>query len=188
MEIEEKQIIQNCQTGQRQDFGWLYDKYIKKIYNFIYYKTHHRETAEDLTSQTFFKALRAIDNFDLKKGSFSAWLYRIARNTVTDFYRTQKADLNIDDVWDLASDQDTARDAEIQISLAKVKKYLSRLPVEQRDIVMLRVWEGLDYQTISEIVGKSEASCKMTFSRTVSKMRQELVAAMLLLLLTQIVK
>jgi len=102
----EKDIIVSCQQGDLEKFSWLYDKYIKKIYDFIYFKTTHKETAEDLTSQTFFKALEKIKTFNSDKGTFSAWLYQIARNTVIDHYRTMKKTVDIDDVWDMAEDQD----------------------------------------------------------------------------------
>ena len=94
MENDEFAIVQSCQKGSVEDFGRLYDLYIKKIYNFIYYKTHHQETAEDLVSIVFTKALKKINTFD-NSGTFSAWLYRIARNTVIDHYRTKKLDYNI---------------------------------------------------------------------------------------------
>src|SRR6056297_2278284 len=90
MKQRESQAINNCQQGQLDSFNWLYERYIKKIYNFIYYKTMHQETAEDLTSQTFIKALNKINSFDSEQGTFQAWLYKIARNTVIDHYRTQK--------------------------------------------------------------------------------------------------
>lgn len=61
MAFSEQQVISQCQQGQLDGFGQLYDLYIKKIYNFIYYKTHHQQTAEDLTSQTFLKALSKIN-------------------------------------------------------------------------------------------------------------------------------
>lgn len=94
--------LKKCQKGELEAFGFLYDNYIKKIYDFIYYKTHHQETAEDLTNATFMKALENIRKFNLQEAYFPAWLYKIARNTVIDHYRTQKNHNNIDDAWDIA--------------------------------------------------------------------------------------
>jgi len=167
-----------------ENFTQLYDKYVKKIFNFIYYKTHHKETAEDLTSETFIKALTNISGFDENKGAFSTWLYKIARNTVIDFYRTKKNNLNIDDIWDLANEEDIICDLDTKQKLTEVKKYLKTLKSEQREIVILRVWEGMSYKEISEAVGKSEASCKMAFSRTIQQLRREMpLSAFLALLL-----
>jgi len=166
-----------------ENFSQLYDKYVNKIFNFIYYKTHHKETAEDLTSETFIKALTKISGFDENKGAFSTWLYQIARNTVIDFYRTQKNNLNIDDVWDLSNEEDIICDLDTKQKLTKVKKYLKGLKSEQREIVILRVWEGMSYKEISEAVGKTEASCKMAFSRTIQKLRREMPLSIFLALL-----
>ena len=176
-------MLDNSKRENISDFGQVYDKYVKKIFNFIYYKTHHKETAEDLTSETFMKALAKLDGFDENKGSFSTWLYQIARNTVIDFYRTKKNDINIDDVWDLADEEDIIRDFDTAEKLKQVKKYLKKLKSDQREIVILRVWEGVSYKEIAEIIGKSEASCKMTFSRTIQVLREEMPLSVFLLLL-----
>src|SRR3989338_1038262 len=174
MENLESQVIKKCQAGELKQFGQLYDSYIKKIYNFVYYKTWHRQTAEDLTSQTFFKALTKIKQFDEIKGSFSSWLYKIARNTVIDYYRQNKADLNIDDIWGLADSQDFASEIDNQQKLGDVQKYLQNLKPDQKEIVIMKLWDGLTYQEIAEITGKTVAACKMTFSRTMARLRENL--------------
>ena len=122
MEGDESQIIARIKNGELNQFGTLYDLYIKKIYNFVYYKTMHKETAEDLTSQTFFKALDNIQRFDETKGSFSSWLYRIARNTVIDYYRTKKTENNIEDVWDLSGDENIQSDMDTTQKLQEVSQ------------------------------------------------------------------
>ncbi|MBN1778678.1 MAG: sigma-70 family RNA polymerase sigma factor [Candidatus Buchananbacteria bacterium] len=185
MAFSEQQVISQCQQGQLDGFGQLYDLYIKKIYNFIYYKTHHQQTAEDLTSQTFLKALSKINQFDINKGYFSTWLYQIARNTVIDHYRTSHPEIDIQDVWDLASDSDIAKDTEIKTQLKEVEKYLNQLDSAQREIIILRVWEQMSYKEIAEIVGKSEASCKMMFLRSLEKLRNHLPLAIYLLLISR---
>ncbi len=181
--MDESAIIERCQRGEMQHFGLLYDAYIGKIYRFVYYKTMHRESAEDLTSQTFFKALEAMPSFDLRKGSFSSWLYRIARNNVIDFYRTNRNIDDIDSVYGLSATTDTAADLDVAQLLAEVRTYLESLKPEQREIVMLRLWDQLSYREISEITGKSIGNCKMTFSRTLARLRAVLPITSLILLL-----
>lgn len=172
--IIEDNLIMACQNGNLEKFGELYDAYIRKIYDFIYYKTHHKETAEDLTSAVFTKAFEHIRNFDCTKGSFSSWIYRIARNSVIDHYRVKKNDINIDDAWDLFGRGDMARDFDIAQKIEKVKKYIHNLNSDERDIVLLRVWQEMPYKEIAEIMGKSEASCKMSFSRTMKELRNKM--------------
>lgn len=182
MNENEQKIIQSCKKGKHEDFALLYDLYIGKIYRFIYYKTHHKETAEDLTSETFLKALRKINSFDSERGSFSTWLYQIARNTVVDYYRTRKLYLNVDDAWDLKDDTDIMRDVEFVQKLKKVEQYLKKLKPEQREIIIMRVWQNMNYCEIAEVLNKSEASCKMIFSRTIRTLRKEMFAAFILFL------
>ena len=162
------------ENNSRSEFTILYDQYVDKIYRFIYYKTHHKETAEDLTSVAFVKALNSFSSFDQNKGGFSAWIYKIARNTVIDFYRSKKTLINIDDVWDLSDNQDIEREVDASLKLAEVKKYLKNLSSEQRDVIILRVWEGLSYKEIAAVLGKSENSCKMMFFRTIKKLKEEM--------------
>ena len=181
---EDYKIIQKYRKGDREYFGVLYDKYIELIYNFIYYKTHHREITEDLTSITFTKALENLDKFKNKKGGFKPYLYRIARNNIIDYYRTKKIDLNIDDAWDIDSGQDIKIDTDIKLKVETVKKYLQKLTTDQRDIVIMRVWQQMSYSEIADIMGKTNSSCKMAFSRAISTLRKEMPLAILLYLLT----
>jgi len=183
MEINEEKIITECQIGNLDDFGRLYDKYIKKIYDFTYYRVLHKETAEDLTSKIFFKALENINKYQANKGSFSSWLYRIAKNTITDYYRTKKEVIDIADIWDLKSDEDIEKDIENKQELDEIKKYLNKLSPEQREIVIMRVWNELSYKEIAEIIDKSEDSCKMMFSRTITSLRREMPLALFIFLL-----
>ena len=160
-----------------------YDAYVRKIYKFVYYRTQHRETAEDLTSQVFLKAFDKIASFDESRGTFSAWIYGIARNALTDHYRATRDEIDIDDVWDLRSDEDVVRDVEARERVEKLRPYLQALPKDQRDLLIMRLWDGLSYAEIAELTGRSEAACKMAFSRTVARLRKDVPAAILMLLL-----
>lgn len=176
----ELELIQLAQSGDSGAFGKIYDTYIKKIYNFIYYKTWHQETAEDLTSQTFFKALKAIKKFNPDKGNFSSWLYQIARNNICDHFRSLKTTTDIDDAWDISDNTDILTDTDAKLKLEKLRAGLSILSSDQREIVILRVWEGLSHKEIAAIMQKNEATVKVAYSRAVGKLRKEIVIALLL--------
>jgi RNA polymerase sigma-70 factor, ECF subfamily len=167
----ESEIITQFQQGNLREFGRLYDEYVKKVYAFIYFKTHHRETAEDLTSIVFMKAMENIRSFDAKKAPFKAWLFQIARNTVIDHYRTFREPVDIEDAWDLKSGQDVERDVEMELKVQAVQKYMEKLKPEQREIVLLRVWGDHSFKEIAEITGKSEAAAKMMFKRVIDTLR-----------------
>lgn len=170
MNIEE--AVKLCKKGKLEKFSFLYDSFVDKIYRFIYYKTHHKETAEDLTSDTFLKALENIKSF--REGSFQAWLFKIARNTVIDYYRKKKFVLNIDDVWDLGKKDNVLKDLEMKERMEKVYDVFSKLNPVQREIVLLRIWDDMPYKEIAEIVGKQEGACKMIFARAIAQIKNEI--------------
>jgi RNA polymerase sigma factor (sigma-70 family) len=91
--------------------------------------------------------------------------------------------VNDEDIWDLSDKEDIERDADVSLRLEGVKEYLGRLKTEQREIVVLRVWEGMSYKEIAEATGRSEDSCKMMFSRTIRRLRDEMPLGLFLCLL-----
>ena len=182
---DEKSIIEACQKGDREQFALLYDHYVKRIYRFIYFKVLQKETAEDLTSKAFLKALQGIHTFDPER-NFSAWIYSIARNTVIDHFRKERSSIPIEDVWDLAGDTHAKieTDAENRRKFREVEKHLKALTPEQREIVILRIWEDMSYREIATAIGKSEDNCKVIFSRAIAKLRSADAVSLLFVFLT----
>lgn len=183
--MEELQLIKNCQNGDLTSFTELYDTYVRKIHQFIYYKTHHRETAEDLTATVFMKALENIGTYNSDKSAFKTWLYQIARNSIIDHYRTYRQTGDIEDAWDLHTKDDIENETDIKMRLDSVREYLKTLKADQREIIILRVWGGHSFAEIAEITGKTEAACKMMFGRSIEKLRQDIPMLALLALFLQ---
>lgn len=177
---DETQLISASHAGDRDALGTLYDRYIRQVYEFIYYKTQHRETAEDITSMVFLKAVEHIRSLRAEEHAFRPWIFRIARNAVIDHWRTRRQHANIEDIWDVPSDVDVGRDAETRFQLERVQKHLQGLDATQRDVVLLRAWSGLTYQEIAPIVGKTPENCKVIFSRVAARLREQILVAMLL--------
>lgn len=173
-------LTQLCQNGDTQAFGELYEYFLPKIYPFIYYQVKHRETAEDLTSLTFSKALDKIKQFKKHEANFSAWLYQIARNTVTDHWRTNKITYEIDMAQTQSTQTEVSREFDAKQKLNQVEEKLEKLNPEQKEIIIMRLWQELSYEEISQILNKSEASCKMSFSRSIKQLRQNLALYILL--------
>lgn len=172
--LDEALLIQNYKNGNSDAFGDLYDLYANKIYNFIYFKIHHKETAEDLMSQTFLKALEKLDQFNPQKGNFSSWLYRIARNNVIDHVRTNKNITELTETLELSKEEDFAGKIDTDENKKELRKVLKKLKPDQQELVILRVWHELSYKEIAEITGKKENNLKMKFSRTLNSLRKEL--------------
>ena len=185
MSKTEDELIAACQSGDMQAFGELYDAYVRKLYDFVYYKTSRKEVAEDLTSVVFMKALKNIDKYQkTDTGSFGGWLYSIARNTIIDHYRSVRPNDNIDDAFDLPHHARIEEHTEASLQIEKVQAYLKKLPSVQRDIILMRVWQELPYRTIAAAVGKTEDNCKVIYSRAIKELRQSLAGTLVLTLLT----
>lgn len=165
-------MINLAQAGDSQAFASVYDLYIGKIYNFIFYKTLHQPLAEDLTSQTFLKAWKNIKQF--QGGNFSAWLYSIARNLVIDHFRAQKEFLNIDDCWDLQASDDIFKEVDDRLKIEKIKTAFSQLNSKEREILILRFWQDLSFKEIALILQKNEGAVKMSFGRAVNALKKEM--------------
>lgn len=168
--------------GDRAAFGQLYELYFDRIYRYIYYRSLSRETAEDLCSKTFLKALDKLETFKSNRGSFSSWLYKIALNCIKDEYRKSSRYEIVSGVWDIASEDDHTLDAHNRIYWEKLKPVFEELPAEKREIVLLRIWDELTFSEIAELTGKTEAACKMSFSRTLAQLKDSVPFSVLLLL------
>ncbi|MBI9102648.1 MAG: sigma-70 family RNA polymerase sigma factor [Spirochaetales bacterium] len=170
--------------GNSEAFGELYEKYFDKIYNYLYYRTLHKETAEDLTSRTFMKSLEKLSTYSSEKGAFSTWLYRIAGNLLVDHFRTSGRTETISAVWDLPSEEEEfVIDIHNKLYWEKLKPVLDSLPTEKREIVIMRIWDDLSFGEIAEITGKSVGACKMGFARTLKNLKDSVPISLLAVLI-----
>ncbi len=172
MELPESKIIADCQNGQIETFVYLYDRYVEKIYNFLYFRTFDQALAEDITSQTFLQAMNKIKSFDESKGTFQSWLYRIARNLLIDEYRRRKPSEAIEAHYDLASDTNLEHETQGQLSVEALQKLLTTLPTESQELITMRLWDELPYAEIAVITGKTEGSLKMQYSRIIDQLQK----------------
>jgi RNA polymerase sigma-70 factor, ECF subfamily len=179
--MEQQNIPQSSVTD---GFARVYDAHLERIYRFHFNRTRHRETAEDLTSQTFLKALEGFHRFDAARAQVSTWLYRIARNALIDHLRRLHPSQDIEGVADfLSSGEDVAENAVVREAAERAKSLLQRLTPEQREIILLRLWDDLSYAEIAELTGKNEGACKMAFSRGLAALRKHAGPLALLFLL-----
>ena len=178
--VSELKLALLAKNGDQAAFGALYNEYIRKIYDFIYFKTLNKEIAEDLTSQVFLKILKHISNF--KSDNFSAWLYTIARNTVIDHYRSDKNYKNIEDCWDLADSGDLVAEADTELLMSKVRVAMKKLSVSDRELLTMRLWSDMTFKEIALNLQKNEPAVKMAFSRALQKLRGEISPLLLLII------
>ncbi|MCP4523762.1 MAG: RNA polymerase sigma factor [Candidatus Gracilibacteria bacterium] len=183
--MEDREIVAECQTGDFGQFGELYDRYIDKIYKFIYLKTSNKQVAEDLTSDVFYKVLNSLSQFDVNRveTSFKSWLYTIANNKIIDFYRTKKEHFDIEMCFDLSSHSDVLGDIDNKDKLQKIIEFLDTLKPDQKEIIILRIWEDLSYKEISEITGKTLDNCKKIVSRGLINIKENFLLLLIFIFL-----
>ncbi len=182
--FEEKLL--SAQKGNQAAFGEVYDGFVKKLYDYSFFRIKDKQAAEDIVSDTFMKALEHVGSFDPTKGSAASWLYRIARNTLVDYYRSHKKTTQFPEDFDIADTSSLKIDMENKDMLYKVEHALQKLSEKEREIIVLRVWDELSYKEIAQVLGKSEASLKMAASRALRALRTQLPIALYIALLLQL--
>ncbi|HRI35520.1 MAG TPA: sigma-70 family RNA polymerase sigma factor [bacterium] len=179
------EAVRAFHSGDTEAFGIIYDAFVDSIYRFCRYRVDDPERAEDLTSEVFFKALRSFSSFSGDtEDAVKYWLYRIARTTIIDAYRTDHPSDSIDETFERADDSVDVSGAVADRDLvAQVRTLVDELPEDARTILILRIWEGLSFTEIAEITGKSVDNCKQIASRNLRKIRAEFPGVALLLVL-----
>src|ERR1019366_6292642 len=147
-------------------FGELYDHYFGQIYRFVFSRLRDQEAAEDVTSEVFFKALRAIGRYKPSGHPFSAWLYQISVNAINDHYRSRNPPSSLDSAIAVA---DPARPVDDRVvdnaEAARIWAAIDDLPPQQRAAMTLKLGEDLKLAQIGEILGKSEGGVKLLIHR-----------------------
>ncbi len=169
----ESNILLDAQNGDADAFGAIYDRYFENIFKFLYYRTSHKQTAEDLTEEVFLKAFKALGS--LKGGSpkLRGWLFQIARNLLIDHYRKTTVTVNIEELESLESFETTAIDTlQLQSEEVRLLKALSSLPQDQQTVVKLRFLEEFEISEIAELLGKSEGNIRILQFRALTKLRE----------------
>lgn len=160
-------------------FGELYERYVKKIYSYIYYRTGNAHDAEDLTARVFHRALVHIETYVERGIPFSAWLYRIAHNLVANWHRdrTRRKVIPLDEfvVAGLRTEGPEGM-AESQEEREHLLAAIRRLPEERQQLVILKFVDKLSNAEVGAIMDRSEGAIKSLYHRTLIALREDLTA------------
>ncbi len=158
------------------EFGRLYELYVHKIYNYIYYRTGNHHDAEDLTARVFFKALEHIGRYHDRGAPFSAWLYRIAHNMVANWHRDNRWSdtLELDEaITHAAPDDDPHWLTERTEAQERLLRMIQKLPADRQQLLILKFVVQCSNVEIGEIMGRSEGAIKSLYHRTLLALRRE---------------
>jgi RNA polymerase sigma-70 factor (ECF subfamily) len=158
-------------------FGELYERYVDRIYNYIYYRVGNAHDAEDLTARLFYRVLKALPRYVDRGAPFASWLYRIAHNLVANFHRDRRRrpSLSIDDLplisnWREAPEQ-VAEQHDEERTLWQAINGLSE---DRRELLTMKFGEGLSNAQIGNLMGRTEGAIKSLYHRTLISLREEL--------------
>lgn len=153
---QETEWVQQARAGDTEAFARLYDSYVDEIYRFIFFRVNDEPTAEDLTSQVFLKAWDNMESYQLRGLPFKAWLFRIARNTVIDHYRTSKETVALEPAVINQPDPaiNVAQEVERRLEGERLRQILQRLTVEQREVLTLKFIHELSTKEIAKLLQK----------------------------------
>ncbi len=158
-------------------FGELYQRYVKKIYSYIYYRTGNAHDAEDLAARVFHRALQHIETYVERGLPFSAWLYRIAHNLVANWHRdrTRRKVIPLDEfvaagLRTESPDSDSEQQEEYDELLAAIR----RLPEERQQLLILKFVDKLSNVEVGAIMDRSEGAIKSLYHRTLQALREDL--------------
>ena len=176
---EEKELIKEAKKNP-EVFGKLYERHYSKIFGYILKRTADLEIAQDITSETFFKALKKLWQFRWKNISFSAWLYRIANNEIADCFRKNKyKPISLEKIPEpIAITNPSAEILEAEHQLKKHQDFLmlqekiAKLPIKYQEVITLRFFEKKKIKEISEILGKKEGTIKSLLHRGLEKLKK----------------
>lgn len=161
-------------------FGLLYERYIDKIYNYVYYRTGNHHDAEDLTAKVFYQALNHIPRYVQRGAPFSSWLYRIAHNLVANWHRdhSRRQIISLDQLAVVTGQgedgpfQQVAQGERRDALLAAIR----RLPADRQQLLILKFVERMPNAQIGQVMGRSEGAIKSLYHRTLVALRQDLVS------------
>ncbi|MFC7496673.1 MULTISPECIES: sigma-70 family RNA polymerase sigma factor [unclassified Nocardioides] len=156
-------LVELARQGDTEAFGLLYDHYHGSVYRFLFYRTRSGTLAEDLTSETFFRALRSMNNFRWQGKDFGAWLMTIARNLATDHFKAGRTRLEL--TTEDMSLHDDATDGPEGTVIAGITneilmQALTELPAEQRDCLVMRFLQGMSIAETAAVLGRSDGAVK----------------------------
>ena len=163
-------LVELARDGDAEAFGQLYDHYVSGVFRFIYYRVGSRQLAEDLTSETFVRGLRAIQRFTWQGKDFGAWLTTIARNLIADHFKSSRSRLEIvsDDIPEgRVTASSPEEDVLALISNEMLFDAVNSLPPEQRDCILMRFIQGMSIAETAAALKRSEGAIKQLQLRAV---------------------
>ena len=165
-------LVRKAQEADSEAFGQIYDTYAKQIYNFLFRKVQHRQTAEDLAHTVFLKAWGNLHSYKPRASAkFSTWLFQIANFTLIDYWRTRKTSTDLTEVENLSQ---FAQEAKLYEKYDYLWAAISQLPLSYQTVLDLRFKQEMSVEETASIMGKSAVGIRVLQHRALRALAQKL--------------
>ena len=175
VDIAAWELVAAAQQGDQNAFGQLYDRYVDVVFRFVLFRVGDRPLAEDLTSETFLRALRRISSVSYQGRDVGAWFVTIARNLVLDHVKSSRYRLEMTtaDILDSSAD-DRGPEHEVveEATAAELMRCVAQLGRDQQECIMLRFMQGLSVSETASVMGRNEGAVKALQHRAVRRLAQ----------------
>ncbi len=168
------ELVRLAQQGNAEAFAQIYDQFAQKIFRFVRLKIQNQQEAEDVLQEVFLKAYRGLPALKLESLNFSAWLYKIAANTVNDAFRKKyrsPAISGMDENFDTASSYSLEAEASLASELNTVKAALKFLRPQYQQVLELRFVQDFSLEETAKIMRKSNLSVRLLQFRALKKLK-----------------
>jgi len=167
----EEEIVARVLKGDRQAYAMLVEEYKSPIYNLAYRMTGNSEDADDLTQETFIRAYQYLWRYDTRR-KFFTWLYTLALNLIRTHFKKNKNNKSSEELSaNLLADKNPSPETEL-IETQEINVCLLRLEYESRLLLIMKFYQGLTFEEIAQITGKSLSAVKMSVYRGLEKLKE----------------
>jgi RNA polymerase sigma-70 factor (ECF subfamily) len=175
-ELSDSAALARAAQGDKEAFGVLYERYVDRIYTYIYYRTGNSFDAEDLTARVFLRALRHIPKYQDRGLPFSAWLYRIAHNLVANWHRDNSRRTHIplrDGIFDYSQAELPENEVLRIEEREKLMEVIRGLPQDRQQLLIHKFLDHYSNAEIGQIMDRTEGAIKSLYHRTLLALRDE---------------
>jgi RNA polymerase sigma factor (sigma-70 family) len=167
-------LAAKMKKGDRAAAATMYDELAPKLYGFIFSRTSSREIAEDLSQEIFIKVIERIASFDPKKGKFTLWFWRLARNALIDYYRQKKAIpfSHFDEVEVAEMAIGEIPDTDIVMAHKELRSMIKTLSEEEQELFELRFVADMSYRDIAKLLERPEGTLRVAALRLREKVQK----------------
>lgn len=170
-QFDDEQVIKQVKNGDAEAFGMLYDQYAEVIFRYVYSHLENRLDAEDLTEEIFLRAWRALPKYDERGLPFSAFLFRIARNSLIDYYRQRKVVQSIDDIEIQSHEAGPEEAVDIRIENNDLRNRIGELREDYRNVLIFRFLSGLSPEETAQVMQRSVGAVRVLQHRALSALK-----------------